>query len=69
MPTNRAGTPDGVHLERPAGFAKPLFTRIPAKKRRPAPGYRFVYTFGANSVAASTFTPGPMVEEIATRLM
>ena len=26
-------------------------------------------TFGANSVAESTFTPGPIVEEIATRLM
>jgi hypothetical protein len=29
----------------------------------------FAQTGGANRLAASTFTPGPMVEEIATRLM
>jgi hypothetical protein len=31
VPTNRAGTPDRLHLERPAAFAKALFAKIPAK--------------------------------------
>jgi hypothetical protein len=28
VPTNWAGTPDAHHLERPIGFAKPLFAQI-----------------------------------------
>jgi len=28
VPTNWAGTPDAHHLERPKGFAKPLFAQI-----------------------------------------
>jgi hypothetical protein len=29
VPTNRAGTPDALHLELPAAFAKSLFAKIP----------------------------------------
>jgi hypothetical protein len=31
VPTNRAGTPDGAHLEGLAAFAKAFFARILAK--------------------------------------
>lgn len=80
-PTMRAGTPDGGHLEGPATFAKPFFTGNPANfprknNGRHPPGYRPPYFFrqqsycwAAKRVAASTFTPGPIVDEMATRLM
>jgi hypothetical protein len=32
VPTNRAGTPDALHLELPAPFAKGFFTKIPGEK-------------------------------------
>jgi len=32
VPTNRAGTPDAVHLELPTAFAKSFFAKIPRKK-------------------------------------
>jgi hypothetical protein len=32
VPTNRAGTPDALHLEVPATFAKGFFAKIPGKK-------------------------------------
>jgi hypothetical protein len=35
VPTNRAGTPDGLNLELPAAFAKGFFARFPAKIPRP----------------------------------
>jgi hypothetical protein len=61
VPTNRAGTPDALYLEPPAPFAKSFFSEIPAKMPK-AQGQ-------LNSVEGSTLTPGPMVEEIATRLI
>jgi hypothetical protein len=61
VPTNRAGTPDAPYLERPAPFAKGFFAKIHAKMPN-AQGQ-------LNSVDGSTLTPGPMVEEIATRLI
>jgi hypothetical protein len=33
VPTNRAGTPDGAHLELLNPFAKPFFMGNPTKKR------------------------------------
>jgi hypothetical protein len=76
VPTKGAGTPDGTYLECLRRFAKPLFRENPSLNgngrhpKAPAVCYlAFDQTFGANSVAVSTFTPGPMVEEIATRLM
>jgi hypothetical protein len=61
VPTNRAGTPDTLHLERPAAFAKGFF-RENSRENALAQGQ-------LNSDEGSTLTPGPMVEEIATRLM
>jgi hypothetical protein len=67
VPTNWAGTPDRPYLERPRPFAKPFSPEIPAKKASktslqcPPPT--------AKSEDGSTLTPGPMVEEIATRLI
>ena len=61
VPTNRAGTPDALHLELPTSFAKSLFAKILREN-----GAR---QNQLNSEDGSTFTPGPMVEEIATRLM
>ena len=65
VPTNRAGTPDWAHLEGPKGFAKPFIVTFSWETPRKCPDQ----TFGANKVAESTFTPGPIVDEIATRLM
>jgi hypothetical protein len=61
VPTNRAGTPDAPHLELPTAFAKGFFAKITAKMPQ-AKGQ-------LNSVDGSTLTPGPIVEEIATRLI
>jgi hypothetical protein len=32
VPPNRAGTPDALHLELPATFAKGFFTKTPGEK-------------------------------------
>ncbi len=58
----QAGTPNGSHLERLRPFAKPPFRGFPRENgwyQAPA----------ANNDDGSTFTPGPIVDEIATRLM
>jgi hypothetical protein len=65
-PTNWVGTPDALHLEPQTPFAKSFFAITPAKKLKkrvqlPLPLEK--------SDAGSTLTPGPMVDEIATRLM
>ena len=65
-PTNWVGTPDAPHLEGQIPFAKSFFAIIPAKKlekrvQLPLPLEK--------SDDGSTLTPGPMVDEIATRLM
>ena len=79
--TIRASTPDSGDLEGPAPFAKPFFAgnhrEITLKNngRNPAGTGRCdhfrgtTYCCTVNSVEASTFTPGPIVDEIATRLM
>ena len=76
MPTNWAGTPDGLHLDPLNRFAKGDFEPWPRHEKGPILADRaffssvsFDQTFGANKVAESTFTPGPIVEEMATRLM
>ena len=65
-PTNWVGTPDALHLERQTPFAKSFFATIPAKK----PEKRVQLPLPLEkSDDGSTLTPGPMVDEIATRLM
>ena len=72
----QAGTPEADHLEGRGAFAKPFSVGIHRETRpnmaktspissRPRPDQPPT----ANNEAGSTFTPGPMVEEMATRLM
>ncbi len=67
VPTNWAGTPDEHYLELPNPFAKPLFAAIPDENERQIE-VQWLPPL-VNSEDGSTLTPGPMVEEIATRLM
>jgi hypothetical protein len=76
VPTNWAGTPDGLHLDFLNGFAKTLFLSRRRATKRPGPWgtgpfklSRTDQTFGGNKVVESTLTPGPMVDDTATRLM
>jgi hypothetical protein len=65
-PTNWVGTPDALHLEPQTPFAKSFFAIIPAKKSEN--GVQLPLPL-ENSDDGSTLTPGPMVDDIATRLM
>jgi hypothetical protein len=65
-PTNWVGTPDAFHLEPQTPFAKSFFAITPAKKLKKRVQLPLPLE---NSDAGSTLTPGPMVDEIATRLM
>ena len=61
-PTSWAGTPDGFYLDLCDSFAKCIRHKIPAD-------FNQVAAPVPNRLGISTFTPGPIVEEIATRLM
>ena len=63
-----AGTPDAVHLEGRQVFAKPFFAKIHRLKGQNDQN-RPDQLPAENSEPGSTFTPGPIVDEIATRLM
>ena len=65
VPTSWAGTPDALYLDLYASLAKPFCART----RQKSPRIPQLAAEPANRLGISTFTPGPMVEEAATRLM
>ena len=67
VPTNEGRHAQCAHLDLQSSFAKAFFAGIAREK--PAKAVTQAVPPVPNSDAGSTFTPGPMVEEIATRLM
>jgi hypothetical protein len=67
VPTNEGRHAQCAHLDLQSRFAKAFFAGF--SREKPAKAVNQAAPPVPNRDAGSTFTPGPMVEEIATRLM